>query len=237
MGLSLSVKGQINKRQVTQQKLIWQTWNQSIEFNSKWSARFEFTAREFYDPYKLHQVAARMRISYALSKQWVTGGGFAVFFHHPNDPVSTSKLVVPEWRPHVEASYEHTTGRCSITHRYRIENRFMHNNLNEALVDGYSSTWRFRYRIGFDYLIINDTAKRPLKLRLTNELLINAGKNVQNNVFDNNRVTLSIHYSLPANFAIEVGYLHWFQQRSSGYQFFNRHIITFAIFHKLILNK
>jgi len=228
---------QTKQRQVTVQALVWQTWNQTLEFNPKFSVRFEFIAREFIAPFQLHQAAARIRLHYAINRNWSIGGGFARFNHYPGDPLSTARFAVPELRPHLEASYEGTVGKFTITHRYRVENRFMRNSVNEALVAGYTSTYRFRYRLGLDYILLKDAAQRPLKFRFTNEILINFGRNIQYNVFDNNRVTAGLNYSLPGNFAVEIGFMHWYQQRSSGYQFYNRSIFTIAVFHKLKLYK
>lgn len=229
----ITVHAQTKQRQIIRQQLLWQTWNETIEFNPKWSLRAELIAREFYEPYSLHQRAGRLRLHYKLNTSWNVSGGFALFLQQPNDPSSTSDLAVPELRPHLEAAYQGNFGKFTITHRYRAEQRFIRNSSGEDLVNGYTSNFRFRYRLGFEYVLLKDSKERPLKLKVSEEILLNAGKNIQYNVFDNNRISVSLNYELPRNFSIELGYLNWIQQNRNGYQFYYRDIITFSIFHKI----
>jgi hypothetical protein len=69
------------------------------------------------------------------------------------------------------------------------------------------------------------------------ELMINGGKNVLKNTFDQNRIYAALHYGINKNIALELGYLNSFQQRSSGIDYFNRDIIRFTFFHKINLYK
>jgi hypothetical protein len=65
--------------------------------------------------------------------------------------------------------------------------------------------------------------------------MVNAGDKIIYNQFDQNRVYAGIEQGLNKKFTIELGYLHWYQQRASGYQFFDRDIIRLTIYHKIKL--
>ena len=76
---------------------------------------------------------------------------------------------------------------------------------------------------------------RYLKTIVYEEILLNAGKSIVKNTFDQNRVYAALQYGINPKIAIELGYLNSFQQRSSGIDFYNRDIIRLSIFHKLKL--
>ena len=78
---------------------------------------------------------------------------------------------------------------------------------------------------------------RFLKAIVSDEILINAGKSIIKNTFDQNRVYTALQYGANKNIVLELGYLNSFQQRASGIDFFNRDIIRFSFIHKIKLNK
>ena len=101
-----------------------------------------------------------------------------------------------------------------------------------GIVSGTTFFWRFRYRIQGDYDFWRKK-KKYLKAIVYDELMINAGKEVVNNVFDQNRIYVGLQYGINSSLALELGYLNSFQQRASGFDYFNRNIIRLGIYHKL----
>jgi hypothetical protein len=75
--------------------------------------------------------------------------------------------------------------------------------------------------------------KHPLKLKISNEILLNAGSKVVRNTFDQNRFYTGVNYAITKNISVECGYLNWFQQRPTGDQFYNRNILRLSLFHKI----
>ena len=63
--------------------------------------------------------------------------------------------------------------------------------------------------------------------------MINAGKNIIFNTFDQNRIYAGLQYGISSAVALELGYLNSFQQRATGVDYFDRNIIKVSIFHKL----
>jgi hypothetical protein len=65
--------------------------------------------------------------------------------------------------------------------------------------------------------------------------MINAGRNIIKNTFDQNRIYGAFQYGINKNIALELGYLKSFQKRASGVDYFDRDIIRFTFFHKISL--
>lgn len=74
-----------------------------------------------------------------------------------------------------------------------------------------------------------------MKAILYEELLINAGKMIVKNTFDQNRLYAGLQWGLNPNVAFEMGYLNSFQQRANGEDYFDRDIIRLSFIHKLKL--
>lgn len=223
-------------KQVTRQDLVWLSYANTIKFSSKWSLTSEAHTRRFIKPSVDHQFVLRSQARYALGENWEAVAGFTYFLQSPNDPRSIEKLAVPELRPHIQFNYNQPLGKLTVTHRYRAEKRFFRNVANGELADGYTSNYRFRYRLGLDYHIA-DVNEQPLKLKVNNELLVNAGNNIIYNRFDQNRLYGGINYAISNSIEVEAGYLHWYQQRSAGNQFYSRHIANVVVYHRIDLSK
>ncbi|MFD2999829.1 DUF2490 domain-containing protein [Pontibacter toksunensis] len=225
---SASLLAQSKGRQVTEQQLIWYAYNNTLEFSSKWSLTTEVHERRFINPDEQHQFQVTGRLNYNLGKNWSTSAGFTYFLQSPHDPRSKSDLVVPELRPHIQFENKQSLGKLGIGHRYRIEKRFFRNTADGELAEGYNTNYRFRYRLGLEYQVatINDL---PLKVKVSDEIHINAGERITYNWFDQNRIYASLNYAIHKNVNVEAGYLKWFQQRSAGNQFYSRDIINHKI--------
>jgi len=78
---------------------------------------------------------------------------------------------------------------------------------------------------------------QALSVKTGDEILLNAGKSIVHNVFDQNRIFVSLNYQFSNNLSAEAGYMNAYQERSSGTQFNNSNIYRFSIFHKLKLYK
>jgi len=73
--------------------------------------------------------------------------------------------------------------------------------------------------------------------RLAEELMVNFGKNIVYNIFDQSRFSAAFFINLNKYFDLEAGYSYWFQQRANGQSFFNRHILRLALSHTVDFRK
>ncbi|WP_299989895.1 DUF2490 domain-containing protein [uncultured Pontibacter sp.] len=228
--------GQPGQRQVTQQQLIWYSYNNTLLLHSNWSFGTELHERRFFNPDKHHQFLVRNSIRRKVGEGWEASAGFTYFLQSPNEPDALVRLTIPELRPHLQLNYNQPLGNLTIAHRYRAEKRYFRNASDDRLTNGYNSNYRFRYRVGIEYKLAT-IRNQPLKLKVNNEVFVNAGKRILYNRFDQNRIYAGVNYAILDNLEFEAAYQHWYQQRRSGYQFYNRHIINLAIYHRIDLSK
>jgi hypothetical protein len=223
-----------SQRNITHQKVIWYAYLNSIEINSKVKFVSEIHERRYFNPDAQHQFALRERIHVALNQNIDIAICFAYFLQSPNNPYSTSNLKIPELRPHGDLTLLQPFNRFTVQHRFRVEYRFFRNTFDNALVSGYNSNMRFRYQLGVELPLYKFKNEGDLKLKFGDEIFINAGKNIQNNVFDHNRYYFAILLSPIKSLTFEAGYMNWFQQLPSGTDYYERDIIRLSITQRLI---
>jgi hypothetical protein len=74
-------------------------------------------------------------------------------------------------------------------------------------------------------------------LFITNEVFINAGKNIVNNYFDPNRFSVGLGYQFATHLNAQFGYMNVFQQLPAGNKYVNSDAIRLFIFHNLDLRR
>jgi Protein of unknown function (DUF2490) len=223
-------------KQVTNQGLYWMRYYNQLSLNEKWTWHNEIEERRFFENNRHHHLIMHTRLHYKFFKNADLALGFTYSLQSPQDPNAKIDLVVPELRPGQEVNFSNPiTKRLTIQQRFRIDERFIQSNNGKELTDGYDFNFRFRYRLLLNYKLNKDDTKLSSTIKLSDELMLNAGKNIIYNQFDQNRIYVGFEQGLNKNFSAELGYLYWYQQRSSGYQFFDRDIVRLTIYHKIKL--
>ncbi|MDD3875632.1 MAG: DUF2490 domain-containing protein [Bacteroidales bacterium] len=224
------------QKNITHQELIWYGYFTTFKINEKWYFQNEFQERHYINPISQHQFLIRSHIHRFFEESgWESSLGMCFFLQNPNDPNATTKLTVPELRPHIEFGYKQKLEKVTFDHRYRVEARFFHNTntTRTELEDGFKfGNFRFRYRIQATVPLFKVAEKKYFKFKISDEIHLNAGNNISKNVFEQNRIYTGLSIDVLSNLAFDVGYLNWFQQRSNG-DFYNRNILRFTVYHKI----
>lgn len=218
------------------QSLLWTRYYNQLTINNKWSIHTEFDNRIFINPTTENLYVLRTHARYKINSEFEIGGGFSYFSVTTQIPEVTYDFRIPEYRGQQDITWKKEYGNTTLNQRVQIEERFIHNANKVGLLPGTTYYWRFRYRLQGEYSFWKKESQY-LRTIVYDELMINGGKNVVYNTFDQNRIYAAMQYGLNKNSAFELGYLKSFQQRASGVDYFDRDIIRFTFFHKIKLNK
>ena len=222
------------QKQVTHQSLYFLRYYGKYQFSPKWGATLELEDRRFFrDNRNVNWIVSRVALTRSLGNGWSAAAGFTYYLaDNPADPHASISLVVPELRPHEELTYRQSLGKFSLGHRYRLEERFTRKASADHLASGYDFHFRMRYQLQLAYpLIQKSTPAGTLNVKLADEVMFNLGHSVVWNSFDQNRVYLALNYGITRSVQAELGYLKWFQERSSGDQYYSRDIARLTIYH------
>jgi hypothetical protein len=227
------------QRQVIHQNLYWVRYTNTIALNNpKLSVQFEAEGRRFFETSERHHFIMHSRLHYRVTPQFNVAGGITYSRQSTQFPFRDFNLVVPEIRLVQEANYNiPISRRVSIQQRLRIDNRFIRSNDGRILNEGYYFNFRFRFRLQGSFLLNKDLSKNATILKVSNEVMVNAGSRIVYNIFDQNRIYLGVEKRFSKSISGEIGYLHWYQQTSAGDIFFNRNIIRTTLFHNIKLSK
>jgi hypothetical protein len=208
--------------------------NQTTFKNNKLNLQYEIEGRRFIETKERHHFITHARLHYRVTPQFNVGGGLTYSRQSSQFPNREDNLVVPEIRFVQEANYTIPVNkRISIQQRLRIDERFIRKNNGFELLEGHTFNFRFRLRLQGNFRLNKDDNKLPTLMKVSNEVMFNAGKNIIYNVFDQNRIYAGVEQRFSKSFSGEVGYLHWFQQTAIGNRFFSRDIIRFTLFHNI----
>lgn len=114
-------------------------------------------------------------------------------------------------------------GKIGMLQRIRNEQRWIEKITNDQFTGAYKFSNRFRYLLAFNIPIF----KHPQypSLSLSDELMIQFGKEIVYNTFDQNRLFMGIRQPLSKTLNFDFGYMLSYQQKTSGYQYDRIHTL------------
>lgn len=174
----------------------WFQYTMSAKLNKKYS----FTALSQYRSYDLVKDSRLFLVSTYLERKLdndiypAMGYMFLILEPYTSD---TEKKIRYENRPFQQISFRNKIGRTSLTHRYRIEERFL-TNPDDFIV-------RLRYLLSFKIPLNKATEKNILYGILKNEIRMNVVKDKQ---FDSNRLTAGLGINMGEKAALEFSFIN-----------------------------
>ena len=222
-------------KEIINQQQMWYEFTETVKVHPRWSVLINVSERHSYKPLFQTQAVARIYFLHHFKSSWSVGTGYAQFF------TWSGKLAVPEFRPEQWVFYRQSFEKIKILtliHRYKMEERFVRNSQGEKLVPGYIFIMRFRYRIGAEVVLFTTGKnKNPFKFSLSEEVMLNAGKSIVYNVFDQNRFTTGFAYRPVNGLTFSLNYMHFFRQRRTGNQFDRIHTLRIGIEHEITVKQ
>jgi hypothetical protein len=145
---------------------------------------------------------------------------------------------IPEHRPWQQIQWFEKKSWFTMMQWIRLEERFREKVEEGQLTGDYAFNYRVRYNLSFTIPITQKQVvpKTPFVF-MNNEVFINAGKEIINNYFDQNRAFIGLGYQFTAHLNAHLGYLYVFQQLPSGNEYIHTHSIRFFVFHTLDFRK
>ncbi len=223
---STQLIAQLKPKQVTNHPQTWVGINSVLRFSKHWGMAVDanyrtnqFFASEFY-------TIARAGINYWLNDNVTFTAGYA---HQWTDPTTKGwHTIANEDRLYQQVIIASKVGRVSLTNRLRNEERWQEKIVADTNAHEKIFTDRVRYQLT---TVIPLTKKSYLpSLVLSDELLVQMGKTIVYNIFDQNRAFIGLRESFSKSLSFDVGYMIIDQEKSSGYQYDRDHIFR-LFFH------
>ena len=192
----------------------WLIYIGSKKLNSKWNIHNEVQYRNYNAIGDLEQLLLRTGVGYNVNDKNNVLLGYGYILSENYIGESDDKISVNEHRIFQQYITKQNIGKVSLSHRYRLEQRFVEEDFK----------LRFRYFLSLKIpLKIKEKGTSPLYLSAYNEIFLNS----KSSIFDRNRVYGGLGYNLSKNIKIELGYMNQFFETNSRDQI---NLITFVNF-------
>jgi len=233
----ISVKAQTIRNTKTSSQ-IWAGYFNQSRISKRWGFWLDAQIRttdNFVD--SMVSLVFRPGLTYYFNDNNRATAGYAYMIHYPaNNPGTISQ---PEHRFWQQFQWSINTKKARITQRIRLEERFRRKfeSANE-LANDYYFNYRIRLNLAMQIPLLGNAYKKgSLSALISDEVMINFGKQVVYNYFDQNRFLVGFNYYTDDNNTIFLGYMHQFQQLATGNDYLQMNVIRLIYTQNLDFRK
>ena len=204
-----------------------------------WGIHFDGQWRRQGVGEKWQQLLLRPGVNYDFTDKLQASGGYAFIKSHRYGDYP-AEFVTPEHRIWQQLIAKQTVARSRLAHRFRLEQRYI--GVKERDSSGAERLDRYTYRNRFRYFVkavipFSRDGDSKYFAALYNEVMFNFGRNVQNNIFDQNRAYAALGRKLPWLGNLEIGYMQQTVQQGNGRVFEFNHTLQVGLFSTLRLGR
>lgn len=202
-----------NNRITNHHTIGWYNMFGTVKFHSKWSLHTEYQWRRNDIIENWQQSLLRVGVNYHLNPRVLfrAGYGWIETFPYGETPINAMGKDFTEHRIFEMVQLQHKESIAHFSHRFMLEQRFVgtYRSPDSSKEDDYPMLNRFRYMFRLQVPLKGKSiqAKTPYFL-VYDEIFIGFGKNVNANIYDQNRLGVLLGYRLNENLGINAGYLY-----------------------------
>lgn len=213
------------QKQITNQSLFWVASVNTIRFNQHWGVVADFNYRTFDFMSHPYTYAIRGLGNYYFNENLTGGIGYAHFwtgaFKTDDHPYSNENRITEQ------VQLNSKKGKFSISNRWRVEQRWQQKIVNNEKTNDYRFTDRVRYAISFIYSPFKN--KNLPSFTNYEEVMIQFGKEVVYNTFDQARFSFGIRQTISPRLSLDLNYMYIYQQQFSAYQYLQANTLRFYL--------
>lgn len=197
----------------------WYSGTGTFAFNKKWSAHLEYQWRRENYITNWQQSLLRTGVNYHTNSNTTLRMGYAwaETYAYGDYPINAFGKTFTEHRLYEVATLTQRTGSLDLSHRIMLEQRWLPRYISAASTkpDEWLFMNRARYMLRLQHSLKGKTLedKEPY-VAAYDEILVGFGKNVNENIFDQNRFGLLLGFRFSSKFRMEAGYISQIVQLS-----------------------
>ena len=203
--LTLSAQNRINDYN----QIGWYAFFVTPKISNKVSAHIEYQWRRTDWLKNWQQSLPRVGINYKVNSNITLQAGYAWILTYPygEHTIAAVPVTFPEHRTYEQVVATAPIGNSTLGHRLRLEQRWVgkYNSIESEKPDKYVYSNRIRYMPRLDVPLQKD---KKLYAGVYDEIIIGFGKNIGENVFDQNRFALLMGYKINSALRIEGGWIN-----------------------------
>lgn len=226
------------QKQLNVSEQVWLGYVGQARISDKWGILFDANIRtrdNFTDGFSVSII--RPGLMYYLSENTSLAVGYAYGHYFAGN--DGRQVVMPEHRPWQQIMWSNRYPKMRLQQRLRLEERFRH---KLAAPDKLGEGYNFNYRVRYNFSLSAPVGKKPFAPQtfsfvFNDEAMLNFGKEIIYNTFDQNRLFLGFNYHVSKISNVQVGYMNTLQQQVAGRTYKNIHTIRINFQHNIDLRK
>jgi len=223
--LSFTINAQ-QPREVQNQNHFWWSLNTNAKLSKHWSLITDLHIRRTNFLQNNNFYFVRAGAGYTVTDKFSVAAGLGHMWLANKS--GATELFSNENRIYQQALLNSNINKVTISQRFRIEERWVQRVINSIPADEKRYSTRFRYMVSLN-IPVSKNKKIP-SVVVSDELLMQMGKYVVYNPFDQNRLFAGIKQQVTKSLAFDFGYMHVYQQKSSGYQYSRNHTVRWFFY-------
>jgi hypothetical protein len=205
---------------------VWLCYFGDARLIGRWGLHTDFQYRRTNGLSDPQQYFYRAGINYYLAKDVLLTAGGTYLLSLPYGDYPTAGRTF-ERRTYELASLTQHFGRLTLGHRYIQDQRW----LRAEGAESYSFQNRSRYRAQLKLALTKPKlGPGTLYALASDELFISYGKNVTNNIFNQNRLYGGLGFQITEALAVEASYLNQIVEHSDGFTFERNHTAQLSLY-------
>jgi len=202
-----------NNRLNTNNSIGWYSYVGTFKVAEKFGIHAEYVWRRDKIITDWQQSLLRVGVNYNLNPRVLFRLGYAWVETYPYGeyPINGLGRDFNEHRIFEMVQLSHKEGVIDFSHRFMLEQRFVgrYSSSNQTTEDEYPLLNRLRYMVRLQIpLNAKEMKDKTAYIALYDEIFVGFGKNVNANIFDQNRTGILFGYRFNKNERIEGGYLN-----------------------------
>lgn len=208
-----------NTRLTDKNTIGWYAFTGTFHLNAHWSIHTEYQFRRNNLITDWQQSLVRTGINFQWHPKLALRAGYAWIetFNYGDIPINSYGKQFTEQRLYQMATLTDKMAKSDLSHRFILEQRWIGRYSSPAInkEDGYAFVNRLRYMFRLQVPISRENSSGKMAYAaLYDEIFIGFGKNVNENVFDQNRLGLVLGYRMSPALKLEAGFLSQVAQLS-----------------------
>ncbi len=223
----------VAQKVTTTEGQVWLGYFNQTRLSQRWGLWLEGQVRTREDYFsKISAVLPRAGLTYYLNDHAKLTAGYAYL-------PEIEGFSTPEHRPWQQLQWHTSYPRLRLMQWVRLEERFRKKAVTlQPGEDKYS----FNYRARYNFLLNTPLGARAFEpgtvsLVVNDEVMLNFGKEIVQNTFDQNRLFLGFHYHINRHNTLQFGYLNVFQQLPAGNRYRYLNVARIGYFQNLDLRR
>lgn len=191
----------------------WYNYFGTFKLSSKWSIHTEYQFRRAELITAWQQSLARVGVNYQIHPKVQLRLGYAWIetFPYGSVPLNAMGKDFTEHRLYQMMTVTDKAGIVDLSHRFMLEQRWVGRYTNPNLTS--EDEFPYLNRVRYMFRAQLPLGRKELKdktpyLAMYDEIFIGFGKNVNENIFDQNRLALLLGYRFSPLLRLEAGYLN-----------------------------